>query len=537
MLAKQPVDRWPSIPEALAALGAGPLARDDPIRGELKRLAKWPSPGQSPLPTRLTLRVPERLEVGESMGCEVYAINGTDTSPQRVTATWRVTDDAVAEFDTVNGLLQARKVGIVTITAETAQGSVDAQVEVIAATVSDVVFALPSPAMSIGETVQLVADVRDRRGGRVADAVTWSVTDPSIASISIDGVVSALSVGSASIVARVGSVSSERTLFVQESNAASIVIRGGRPSVTVGETVLFSVDVFDAQNRRLAARDLRWTSSNDTVARVDRLGTVRAITPGAITITASCGTATASTLLSVALSSLSPSGPQNAPGGDYLDLALGESETSDEQQEAALSVADGSEPASHPGSGLGVQSPAGIAAGEGESGAPERPRGSGRRLALIGIPLIALAIIAAQLVPSRDGKVDEATGGGAREAFVPAAYFSPQTIDALSAEGQTFAEPAFIEDFANTHRNPALVVTDGRMTLATGTPSYSLEAWRAPRDAFAVPVDLRAEGGVRAFDGDWCSLLRRRPVISSGFQGPPYATVCCVSTLVARWPR
>src|SRR5215213_8578393 len=39
MLAKNPEDRWPGMPQALAALGATALADDDPLRAELSRLA------------------------------------------------------------------------------------------------------------------------------------------------------------------------------------------------------------------------------------------------------------------------------------------------------------------------------------------------------------------------------------------------------------------------------------------------------------------------------------------------------------------
>ena len=39
MLAKDPADRWPRIADAIVALGAVPLAEDDPLRAELSRLA------------------------------------------------------------------------------------------------------------------------------------------------------------------------------------------------------------------------------------------------------------------------------------------------------------------------------------------------------------------------------------------------------------------------------------------------------------------------------------------------------------------
>ena len=112
MLAKDPADRWPRIAEAIVALGAVPLAEDDPLRAELSRLAatagqvshsadttpissvQWirpSSPGNTPAGSPVggisILPPPLGLEAGDrfSLVATVRGSHGTVLPPNAVT--------------------------------------------------------------------------------------------------------------------------------------------------------------------------------------------------------------------------------------------------------------------------------------------------------------------------------------------------------------------------------------------------------------------------------------------------------------------
>jgi hypothetical protein len=70
-------------------------------------------------------------------------------------------------------------------------------------------------ALVVGDTLRISAIVRDRRGRRLNKAgVTWSSTQPSVAGVSSSGRVTALSAGSANIIATSGGVSANVAVTV-----------------------------------------------------------------------------------------------------------------------------------------------------------------------------------------------------------------------------------------------------------------------------------------------------------------------------------
>jgi serine/threonine protein kinase/RNA polymerase subunit RPABC4/transcription elongation factor Spt4 len=496
MLAKQPTDRWPSIPDALAALGAGPLTRDDPIRGELKRLARWASATESPLPSRLTLRVPERLEVGESMACEVYAINGTDPAPQRVTATWRVSDNKVAEFDATTAVLTGVAPGRTTISAEAAHGVTDAELEVVPAAVRDIVFTLAQPTLSVGETAQLAADVRDKRGGRLAQPVAWSVGDSTVANVSSDGVLTAVSPGTTSVIARCGDVTAERMLFVQEIGAAALTITGNTSPLALQATMVLGVNVFDARGRPMSARDVRWESGDRRVVSVDRYGVVRALGAGSTTITARSGEAKGS--ISVSVNAPVAASPRAA--APVVDLGMQLATASDDIVANAPSSGRGERDAvgataSEESAGADAHIGAAHAGGAAESMAlvPYR-NNSSQRVALFAVPVVLV-------VAALAWKLLSGGGGAAANDSDPAKFFAVETMEAVAGAGYGIDKVEASDDFASAPDDPKLSVSEGRLALASGVSSYGLARWRATTKDFAVHVDVKVEPGDVARQG------------------------------------
>ena len=146
-----------------------------------------------------------------------------------------------------------------------------------------------APTLRAGATVVLTARARDANGNTVPVApLTWSSSNTSVATVSTTGVVSATSPGTVRIAVSARGVSATATVTVTERPVASLAMTPSIAAVRVGGTVLIRAQPFDAENVALVGRRVTWTSSDPTVARVDNLGTVTGVAPGAVTVVATC---------------------------------------------------------------------------------------------------------------------------------------------------------------------------------------------------------------------------------------------------------
>jgi len=164
---------------------------------------------------------------------------------------------------------------------------------------------------SIGATQQLTATVKDQNGATMSGAsVSWATSNPSIASVSSAGLVTALTDGTATITATVGSLQATATVSVAQEAA---IIELSPPNLffsSVGDTATFTATVQDQNGVPIAGTTVAWASSDTGVATVSDEGLVTAIANGTATITATVGslqaTATASVAQEAASIELSP---------------------------------------------------------------------------------------------------------------------------------------------------------------------------------------------------------------------------------------
>ena len=144
--------------------------------------------------------------------------------------------------------------------------------------------------MSIGQTVQLSASVLDQNGQPVSGAVvTWLSNNTNVATVSSQGLVTAVGNGTATITARSGSVSQNASVTVRQS-AGSITIEPAMATLmSIGETVQLTASVLDQNGQPVSGAVVAWSSSDETVATVSVGGLVTAVMNGTATITARAG--------------------------------------------------------------------------------------------------------------------------------------------------------------------------------------------------------------------------------------------------------
>lgn len=138
-------------------------------------------------------------------------------------------------------------------------------------------------ALAVGETLKLSA--RPEPQDATHCDVTWSVSDPSVATVSEDGIVTAIAPGTVVVTATSSSVSAECTIRVGY-HAEVVQLSLQSISLSVGQEYKLEPSVYPSTN---LIDELEYSSSNILMAAVSEDGTVTALAMGTATITIQCG--------------------------------------------------------------------------------------------------------------------------------------------------------------------------------------------------------------------------------------------------------
>ena len=150
---------------------------------------------------------------------------------------------------------------------------------------------------SLRATTQFSAIAHDQKGRPMAGKVfSWRSSNPSVATVSNAGLVTAVGDGSATISAMAEGVTGSANVMVSRTAAAVAVAPTSVSLNALGATQQLSASARDMGNSPLMGVPFTWTSSNPAVASVTSSGMVTAVGNGTANITlASAGkTATAS---------------------------------------------------------------------------------------------------------------------------------------------------------------------------------------------------------------------------------------------------
>ena len=175
--------------------------------------------------------------------------------------------------------------------------------------VADVIVTPPTVTLAVGQTQQLSATPVDANGGTVGNqAIHFGTSDPTVATVSELGLVSAVAPGQATIGAGTGGRNGESIITVIPPPISSVTLLPAGPrTLRVTNTFQLTATARDGNNAPLVGRTISWTSSNSSVATVassDPRGTaavVTAVSPGVASITAESEGRQVSTQITVTL--------------------------------------------------------------------------------------------------------------------------------------------------------------------------------------------------------------------------------------------
>lgn len=267
-----------------------------------------------------------------------FTVEGTytDATTRDLTDTvlWTSGNDAIATV--AGGIVLTHGEGTTTITASVTGGfASSATLTVTPRELVSIAVTPPLSQLPWGLKVQLTATgtYTNATTADLTSTVTWTSSLPGIASPSATGLVSTGGVGSASIIATSGTVSSSATVTVDPPNLLGISVTPTSRSAALGVDVLFTANgTYTNSTSRDLTSVVTWESSDPIGAPITASGVVSTFSQGQVTLTATTEGFTASGVLTVTppiptaitLSPLSPRLPlgltvQLTAVGDYTD--------------------------------------------------------------------------------------------------------------------------------------------------------------------------------------------------------------------------
>jgi len=154
--------------------------------------------------------------------------------------------------------------------------------------VASVVVTPAAPSVPVGGRLQIGAEPRDANGTSVAgcQAISWTSNNPSVATVNASGLLTAVSLGSATITATSEGFSASAAVTVRPVSVAAVTVSPATSALLTEETAQLSATVVDSTGTVLTDRTVSWSSSDVAIASVSGTGQVTAVTPGTVTVTA-----------------------------------------------------------------------------------------------------------------------------------------------------------------------------------------------------------------------------------------------------------
>jgi uncharacterized protein YjdB len=209
-------------------------------------------------------------------------------------------DNSAVAVVNAAGLVSALSEGTATITA-TSEGKVGTATVVVAPLPVASVNVTPATSnVFVGATVQLSAQALDVSGASITGrAVTWISGAPSIATVSNGGLLTAVSTGTALVLAVVDGVAGSATVNVSVRVITTLTVLPIEPLLSAGGSVQLTATARDGAGTILTGRPVIWSSADESIAFVSSSGLLIALKTGTTTITAKSEGVIGSTVVSV----------------------------------------------------------------------------------------------------------------------------------------------------------------------------------------------------------------------------------------------
>ena len=260
----------------------------------------------------------------------------SDGSSKDLTAsvTWSSADATTASVSPA-GVVTGAATGVTTVTAQSGSFSASTQITVTSAnqcaTPVSIAVTPANPTVPVNTSQQLVATGTNSDASTcdITDLVTWSSSTIAKATVTAGGLVKGVAAGSATITATLGSVTGSTSVTVTAPSISSISVTPDDMTLAIGVGQQYTASaIYSDGSIEDLVTGVVWTSSNSTVATIDSNGLATTLAAGTTTITATVGTFTDSSVITVVAAhlqtiTLTPTNVTMAAGTQQQFAAVG----------------------------------------------------------------------------------------------------------------------------------------------------------------------------------------------------------------------
>jgi uncharacterized protein YjdB len=238
---------------------------------------------------------PKNVTLQPSQAIDFVAVGFTATGDSaNVSVAWSASDGSVTSSNSGMrhyGHYQDANCGAFKVVATSSPGNLsDTATVTVAGCTVPVAAVTVSPASATvlaGQPVQLTATPQDANGNPLTGrTVTWSSSNTSVAIADVNGNVTGIAPGSATITATSEGQSGTAAITVTNVPVNTVTVSPASASIQQGQTVQLTATAKDANGQPLTGRVLTWSSNNTSVATVNSSGLVTSGAAGSATITA-----------------------------------------------------------------------------------------------------------------------------------------------------------------------------------------------------------------------------------------------------------
>ena len=224
--------------------------------------------------TSISIKTETSIQFGQTEKLEV-TYNPVDTTADKTIA-WKSNDESIAKVST-DGTVEGVGVGETTITATASNGQkVTCKVTILPVELNSISITEQNIILNKGENETLTVTYHPEN---TTDdkTVTWSSNNEDAVTVSKDGVITAVGSGKATITAQVGDKKATTEVEVKVP-LESITLNETEKQLNKGDNLQLAV-TYNPEDTT-ADKTVTWTSTDDTVARVNENGNVTALKAG-----------------------------------------------------------------------------------------------------------------------------------------------------------------------------------------------------------------------------------------------------------------
>src|SRR6059058_2126547 len=238
---------------------------------------------------------PQNVTLQQNQAEDFLAVGFTATGDSaEIAVSWSATGGTIDSSSAGKrhyGHYTSATCGTYTVTATSHPGNVSMAASVTVTgcplLVASVSVTPATATIGVGQTAQYAAITRDAFGNPLGGrTVTWSSSNPGVATVNGAGQATGVAVGAATLTATSEGKSGTAAILVTNVPVASVAVSPASASVQVGQTVQLAATPRDANGNPLSGRTVTWSSDNTAVATVSGSGLVTGVTAGSATITA-----------------------------------------------------------------------------------------------------------------------------------------------------------------------------------------------------------------------------------------------------------